>query len=435
MHRLRSPFAIVIFALAAAGGSPPIGTHLVGAEPDLLAEPDSIDRWLTVVLAAGPQATGSTAARDARDQLAEQPASALPRLFAALDSARPVAANWLRSAIQDVVDRERAKPQPDWPVASLREFVRDSKHSGRGRRLAFELLQTWDIRFRDEFLATRLDDPEFRADAVALTLKLGDEAQSADQRSQAVERYRSAFLHARESDQVLAAARKLTQAGEPVDPIRHLGFVARWHLLGPFDAPGTTGFDEAFPPEQAVAAAASGAVDLSATYSGKDNARLAWKPHATTDSLATVNLITAIAPVREAAGYAYAELTAPREQAVELRCSADDNLTVWVNGEKVLARRQWLNGTRLDRFSAPARLQAGVNRVFVKICQGPQHVNPEVPNNWTFQLRLCDATGAGAAFDVTRPSADDLSSEKKPGDAKTPSDEAPSAKPSEKGTR
>jgi hypothetical protein len=69
-----------------------------------------------------------------------------------------------------------------------------------------------------------------------------------------------------------------------------------------------------------------------------------------------------------------------------------------LNGEQVLAREQWLNGSRLDRFIVPVKLTAGRNRVFVKICQGPQHVNPEVPNNWTFQLRLCDQTGRAAAF-------------------------------------
>jgi hypothetical protein len=102
--------------------------------------------------------------------------------------------------------------------------------------------------------------------------------------------------------------------------------------------------------------------------------------------------------VKESVGYAYAEIESPSEQRVELRCSADDNLTVWLNGENVLAREQWLNGTRLDRFITPVTLKAGTNRILVKICQGPQHVNPEVPNNWSFQLRFCDATGVAAKF-------------------------------------
>ena len=48
-----------------------------------------------------------------------------------------------------------------------------------------------------------------------------------------------------------------------------------------------------------------------------------------------------------------------------------------------LGRDQWLNGTRLDRFVTPVRRAAGMNRLLVKICQGPQHKDPEVPNNWS----------------------------------------------------
>jgi hypothetical protein len=36
--------------------------------------------------------------------------------------------------------------------------------------------------------------------------------------------------------------------------------------------------------------------------------------------------------------------------------------------------------------------------VRVKICQGPQHANPEVPSNWTFQLRFCEPDGLGVKF-------------------------------------
>jgi hypothetical protein len=87
----------------------------------------------------------------------------------------------------------------------------------------------------------------------------------------------------------------------------------------------------------------------------------------------------------------------------ELRCGADDNCTVWLNGQRVFGRDQWLNGTRLDRFVTPVRLRAGVNRLLVKICQGPQHKDPEVPNNWSLQLRFCDATGVGLGWTSALP--------------------------------
>ncbi|MGE3779227.1 MAG: hypothetical protein AB7F89_18720, partial [Pirellulaceae bacterium] len=183
-----------------------------------------------------------------------------------------------------------------------------------------------------------------------------------------------------------------------VDPIRHLGFVHRWYLLGPFDAPGMSGFDQVFPPESDA-----GAIDLSARFSGKDGRELRWQLHESRDALGQLDLVAAIAPVREAVGFAYGELDLAQSQTVELRCSADDNLTIWLNGKQVLAQRQWLNGTRLDRFVVSVPLEAGTNRLLVKICQGPQHVDPAVPNNWSFQLRLCDATGAGIPFENRLP--------------------------------
>ncbi len=102
-------------------------------------------------------------------------------------------------------------------------------------------------------------------------------------------------------------------------------------------------------------------------------------------------------------GYAYTEIISPRTQAVQIRCGADDNLTIWLNGQQVLRRLQWLNGTRLDRFTSPAHLEEGINTILVKICQGPQHKNPAVPNNWSMQLRLCDRTGGSVQVRISRP--------------------------------
>jgi hypothetical protein len=88
-------------------------------------------------------------------------------------------------------------------------------------------------------------------------------------------------------------------------------------------------------------------------------------------------------------------LDSETDQQVDLRCGADDNLTVWINGKIAFRRLQWLNGTRLDRFTAKSTLKKGRNRVLVKVCQGPQHKNPAVPNNWSLQVRFCDADGLG----------------------------------------
>ena len=71
----------------------------------------------------------------------------------------------------------------------------------------------------------------------------------------------------------------------------------------------------------------------------------------------------------------------------------------------MFSREQWLNGSRFDRFVTLVKLARGTNRVLVKICQGPQHVDPQVSNNWTFQLRFCDAQGGGVEFRTASPGA------------------------------
>jgi hypothetical protein len=186
---------------------------------------------------------------------------------------------------------------------------------------------------------------------------------------------------------VSASAGKLESLGEKVSIVAHLGFVTDWSLIGPFPAPGMSGFRTPFPPETSV--------DLSATIAAPDKERLRWTRHQTHDSFGTVDLVQVLGPVNEAVGYAFAEVDSPRSQDAQLRCSADDCLAVWLNGEKVFGREMWLNGTRFDRFITPVRLKAGRNRVLVKVCQGPHHRDPAVGNAWTFQLRFCSPDGEG----------------------------------------
>jgi hypothetical protein len=194
---------------------------------------------------------------------------------------------------------------------------------------------------------------------------------------------------------VTQAAQKLKALGEPADVFAHLGLVTSWWLVGPFDAPEKTGFATTFEPETKV--------DLQAAYRGQAGKEIRWIKHRATDALGQLDLNGALGATREAVGYAYAEIEVPREQPAQLRCGADDNCSVWLNGRKVFAREQWLNGTRFDRFITPITLAAGRNTLLVKVCQGPQHKDPEVSNNWSLQLRLCDEQGRGIEFKSISP--------------------------------
>ena len=363
-----------------------------------------VDDDLASIAAVRAGAQGSTAARAARDRLASMPVDGLPKLLEAMDTPNVVALNWYRTVFQQIVDRERQRESPQWPIEFLQRYARNPERQGRVRRLVLRLLD--DIRpgFRSELLPTLLNDPEFREDAVNAVLQTGNNLKKKGDDDGAKQAFLTAFRHARNSGQISDAASRLKSVGEQVDIIRHMGFVTDWYVLGPFHAPETTGFELEFPPQESP-----GEVDLTATYVGKDDATIAWKRHDSSgDRFGQMNLIRAIAPVKEAVGYAIAELNSPRAQDVQLRCGADDNLSVWLNARPVLARKQWLNGTRLDRFTAPVRLKKGTNRLLVKICQGPQHKNPAVPNNWSLQLRLCDAEGGSVGVTSAFPAAKEV---------------------------
>lgn len=356
----------------------------------LTAIADEVENQLEIIAKAGPNGRGSAAARRAAEELKKQGGEILPRLLAAMDTPNIVAANWYRSVFETIVEREQKSADAKLPIDEFKRFIEDPKRAGRLRRRLLALLDRIEPQYRQQALRGFLDDPEFREDAVDAELARGQAAIKQKRPDEAIAAFRAAFRHGRNSRQIIRAADRLKALGENVSIIKHMGFVTDWYLLGPFDAPGKTGFTTRFPPESKV--------DLRAEYRGKDSRTLKWKRHDTEDRLGQVNLNRAVAAVKDAVGYGYTELHSPKAQAAELRCGADDNITVWLNGKKVFSRLQWLNGTRLDRFTAKVKLKAGKNRLLVKVCQGPQHKNPAVPNNWSMQLRFCTPDGKGVDF-------------------------------------
>ncbi len=349
---------------------------------------------LAVIANTGPHGEGSAAAKVARDEVAKHGVEVLPKLLVAMDTSNAVAANWYRTVYEEIVARELARDGTKWPVEFFKEYVSDSKRVGRPRQLVLGLLDKLEPTFRASWLPTRLDDAEFRYEAVGLALAAGDRALKDKDQTAAKTEFRKAFDAARDSSQVTQAAAKLKSLGEPADATSHLGLVVNWWLVGPFDAPAKTGFAAVFEPEKKV--------DLQAKYRGQGGAEIVWKKHHETDTLGQLDLNKQLGATREAVGYAYSEIDVPSEQAAQVRCGADDNCSVWLNGEKVFGRDQWLNGTRFDRFITPIQLKKGRNTLLVKVCQGPQHKDPEVPNNWSLQLRLCDEQGRGIEFASSR---------------------------------
>jgi hypothetical protein len=212
--------------------------------------------------------------------------------------------------------------------------------------------------------------------------------------------YRKAFAATRDVGQAQTLRTRLQEFGDTVSVAEHLGFLADWYLIGPFDGKEWKGFKAVYPPEEKI--------DLNAELPGKDGP-VKWKRYQVkeaTSGLAArvvlVNLPEALGQADDAVGYAYTAFSVPKAQEVEFRGAADDNFAVWVNGQRLFGFEEYRNGVRLDRHRFKAKLQAGVNQVLVKVVQAPHDTSNPAPN-WEFLLRVVDSTGKGVGFKSVLP--------------------------------
>jgi hypothetical protein len=341
------------------------------------------------------QGRGTAAGRAAWDRLAAADGKALPLLLAGMDGADTAAANWLRTAFDRVLDRQLAAGGKGVDADALLALAQDARHSGRGRRLALEVVERLRPGTSKTLYAGWLEDSEFRHEAVALALEEAAAVAKAGTKERAIAAYRRALAASRDVAQGRSAAAALLELGVQASVAEHLGFLMDWYLVGPFDATGAKGFRTAYPPEAQV--------DLKAEYQGK-NGPIRWKfyrvrepsPKGAARHVALVDLRAreALGDADDAAAFAYTEFTLPAARTVEFRGAADDNFTVWVNGQRVFGFEEYRNGVRHDRHRFRVPLRAGKNTVLVKVCQSP--ANPEP--NWEFFLRLVDDTGKGVPF-------------------------------------
>ncbi|ABS24477.1 DUF3857 domain-containing protein [Anaeromyxobacter sp. Fw109-5] len=170
--------------------------------------------------------------------------------------------------------------------------------------------------------------------------------------------------------------------------VRRLGFVTRWHVVGPFDDEGKRGLDTAYAPEQGI--------DLAARHDGKVG-EVAWRPlpdEAVVHGF--VDLGAALRPASEGVAYAVAFVEAARDERVALWLGASGAAKVWVNGAVVVADAGY-HPARLDQRGAVVTLRRGTNRILVKLCHQLGRMG--------FFLRLADERGDGRARAAGSPDA------------------------------
>jgi len=327
---------------------------------------------------------GAAEATAAYRELAGGSGESLPALLTALDAANPLAANYLRNAIEVVVDRALDGNQP-LPEKAIEAFLADRRHDARARRLAFEILVATDKANYDRLVPGMLNDPstELRRDAVIQVMEQGNALFDEDKKDEAKAKYRAAMAAARDDDQVKTLKKYLEELGDKVDLPTHFGFLMTWKLIAPFDNTAGKGFAVAYPPEKEL--------DFAKEYEGKEGIKAAWVETTTDDEYGIVDLAKVLTPFKGAVAYAVAEFDSDAEKAVDLRLGTPNSWKVWLNGKLLFAREEYHRGMNLDQYRMRGTLKKGKNTILVKVCQNEQ--TEEWAQRWQIQLRICDATG------------------------------------------
>ena len=345
---------------------------------------------LARVKAVGPEGAGNAEASGASRELCDRGPEDLLEVLRAMNRAGPVAANWLRSAVDAIAEKALADGRP-LPARGLEELVLDRSHDGPVRRLAYEWLLRVDPSAADRLVPGMIDDPavELRRDAVARELDRAEKLLEGGKKDDARSAFERLLPASRDEDQVSRIAKRIEELGGKVDLARHFGFIREWRIVGPFDGSDGTGYGTSYPPEKA----SPDALDLEkAEYAGKSGP-VRWVEHSTSDPGGVVDLNKALGKHMGVVGYGAARVRSSEERPISVRAGTPNALKIWLNGRLVFTREEYHHGSALDQHRADAVLRKGENLILIKVCQNEQ--TDDWAQSWSFQLRLCDLTGGG----------------------------------------
>lgn len=347
----------------------------------LAAADDETTKALATLKAVGREGASNDAAGLAWKALVRQGGPALMPTLEAIDDNDPTAANWLRTAIDAIVQAEKAAGRK-LDAAELEAFATNTQKHRSARRLAYELLVAQDPGARDRLLPGFLNDPntDLRRDAVAAELRRLEKATGPAAKDDLVK----LLGFARDKDQVEAITARLDKEYKTtVSLTEHFGFLTHWHVIGPFDCSQGKALTTSYPPEQKVT--------LGDRLGGKGGVEVGWKPYVTRDRYGVVNLNKLIGPEHDAAAYATATVVAEKATPAEIRVASPNAVQIFLNGKKLFEREEYHHGSNMDHHVGKGVLNAGPNVVVLKICQNNQ--KETWAQNWQFQLRICDSTG------------------------------------------
>jgi hypothetical protein len=357
-------------------------------QPDFVAADEpTVDELIVAIRHVGKEGSGFDQAAVAASRLRQVPVEELSVLLDAMEDANPIAENWLRGLVFDVV-----RNAGEVPLQTLCEYAMDLSRNSTGRGMAMELVRRKSPRDAEQLIARCLNDPSLplREMAVQQQIERARRLEKED-KDAARELYRGALLAARHPQQVADLVKTLRDLGDmDVNTATAFAMIREWKSLAPLNNVSGVGFDTEYPPEKEFRLTNS--VNLNASYDGKTGA-IQWRSIEASADQGEVDLAAAYDKEKGAVCYLFTEFRSSQARQAQARLGCINANKVWINGKLIMANEVYHSGSMIDQYIGNFQLKKGINRVLLKICQNEQEES--WAQDWQFQFRITDLTGKG----------------------------------------
>ncbi|CAN5552059.1 hypothetical protein BH10PLA1_BH10PLA1_10550 [soil metagenome] len=161
-------------------------------------------------------------------------------------------------------------------------------------------------------------------------------------------------------------AKELRASWDSAQKVSDADVVVDWHVIGPFPGAkkGEVSLDDNTPLDEI----AHGKIDLTATVKAGDKS-IKWVKATANQKRAFVRLDDVLGLHHFCIAFGYAEIESIHQRETVLRVGSDDGIKIWLNG-KLVHTNEVMRGYIAGEDEVPVFLQAGVNKIVIKISQG-----------------------------------------------------------------
>jgi putative heme-binding domain-containing protein len=153
------------------------------------------------------------------------------------------------------------------------------------------------------------------------------------------------------------------------------GTITKWKLIGPFE----NVWDAVHPPET-DALAQGGKPDLGKKYLNAEGKEVGWIDATANADTGLVDLGQFFHTNGMVCAYAYAEIDSPEEADGKILGGSDDQMAIWLNGQKLHDSGPGSRGFEPDQDQVDLHFTAGKNQLLVKI--------GNLSGTWDFAARI-----------------------------------------------